>query len=64
MKKKMALGLSGDAASKYEDTGMCSFCLLTLQSLQPGGRNPRHKATLVPYGQCVQAINAKKTRAE
>lgn len=52
-----SLGTAGTA--QYEKTGFCSFCLMTLEAKQPGGYDPRHRGTGVPYGQCAQALNAK-----
>jgi hypothetical protein len=46
----------------YEDTGFCSYCLLSLEAKQPGGHDVRHKATLTPYGNCPQAIRARETK--
>ena len=51
-----------DKKLEYKDSGICSFCFLTLQALQPGGTEIRHKQTLAPYGQCPQAIAAQKAK--
>ena len=52
----------GDKKSDYEDTGFCSYCLLSLEAKQPGGLNPRHKATHTPFLKCPQAIRARETK--
>lgn len=51
-----------ETPKEWKDSGFCSYCLLTLESKQPGGTEPRHKSNKVPYGQCAQAIEAKKTK--
>lgn len=47
---------------KWEDVGACGFCLMSIEALQPGGLRTRHKTTLTPYGQCNQAIQARKNK--
>ncbi len=60
MKKKTPMvGVKTQEQPTYQDSGFCSFCLLTLESLQPGGTKVRHKSNQIPYGQCAQALAAK-----
>jgi hypothetical protein len=67
MKKKQpaptsATGSLGTAGKPtYQKSGFCSYCLLSLESIQPGGLDPRHVSTKVAYGECVQAKRAKET---
>jgi len=39
---------------QWEQTGICFYCGLALESLQPGGLNPRHLIDQSPYGACRQ----------
>lgn len=48
-------------AKQWQPTGHCCFCLEPLEALQPGGLNPRHIASKVFYGRCMNALLAKGT---
>ncbi len=47
-------------ASGYARTGLCFWCLLPLESIQPGGLQPRHVDTTIPYGCCASAIDRRR----
>jgi hypothetical protein len=36
----------------YAPAGRCGMCLMQIEALQPGGLDPRHVETKVPYGKC------------
>jgi hypothetical protein len=42
----------------WEKAGFCSFCLMSIESQQPGGRNTRHVSTQAPLGKCPQGLKA------
>lgn len=44
--------------------GFCFYCLMSMEAIQPGGRNLRHKSTLTPYLQCPQALKAMEVKAK
>jgi len=48
----------------WEKVGFCTYCLMSIEAKQPGGLDPRHIQTQVPYGECPQGISAKKQQAE
>jgi hypothetical protein len=55
------LGTAGQIG--YEKGGFCPYCLMSIEAKQPGGADPRHVGTLVPYGECVQGKQAKEQQA-
>ncbi len=57
-KQEPTLSDVSDLALPYESCGHCSFCLLPLEAIQPGGRNPRHSESKIPYGQCPEALKS------
>ncbi len=52
---------SDSSQDRYEPCGYCGFCLMTIEA-RPGGYGVRHKQTLVPYGHCPQAIEARRVK--
>jgi len=41
----------------------CFYCREILIADQPGGRNPRHQYEAIPYGQCREAIQARRNES-
>lgn len=54
--------LPKQTAKKYQDAGVCMYCLLTLEAKQPGGTDVRHKNSQIPYDGCEQAKAAKEKK--
>jgi len=42
----------------WQSIGLCFFCHLPLEALQPGGEHPRHEGSEIGYGLCDAAIRA------
>lgn len=42
---------------RYERVGLCGICLQDIEALQPGGLNPRHVDTGIPYRECPKRRN-------
>lgn len=59
----MKLPATGTDAN-YQDSGFCAYCLMTLESKQPGGTDVRHKSNKVPYGECPQAVKAEADKGK
>lgn len=40
----------------YQKVGLCFWCGLPIEALQPSGATPRHIDSAIPYGKCEKAL--------